>query len=130
MLTDGEVDNTPQCVDYARFSYFFYPVSFCLLSSFLSFSLTIFKFKYIFIKCFCFCFCFFCSGKVRQIFLLTDGEVDNTPQCVDYVRQSANTTRVFTFGIGNQVKTNKKILKKKRVRESKEIKKQKKKKIF
>ena len=28
------------------------------------------------------------------------GEVDNTQQCIDAVRDHAETTRVFTFGIG------------------------------
>jgi len=37
----------------------------------------------------------------RQLFLLTDGEVPNIAECVDVVRRHSNTTRVFTFGIGN-----------------------------
>ena len=64
------------------------------------------------------------EGIPRQVFLLTDGnhflrnfskffvnflriflhfqlgEVDNTTACVDEVRAHADTTRVFTFGIG------------------------------
>jgi uncharacterized protein with von Willebrand factor type A (vWA) domain len=36
----------------------------------------------------------------RQLFILTDGEVDNTQDCLDTVRKEAHTTRVFTFGIG------------------------------
>lgn len=40
------------------------------------------------------------KGYPRQIFILTDGAVDNTDQVVAYVRKHANTTRVFTFGIG------------------------------
>lgn len=42
------------------------------------------------------------EGYPRQLFILTDGEVDNTQQCVDSVRSNAHTTRVFTFGIGNE----------------------------
>ena len=40
------------------------------------------------------------EGIPRQLFVLTDGEVDNTQACLDEVRLHANTTRVFTFGIG------------------------------
>eukprot|EP01119_Soliformovum_irregulare_P016300 TRINITY_DN4699_c0_g1_i2.p1 TRINITY_DN4699_c0_g1~~TRINITY_DN4699_c0_g1_i2.p1 ORF type:complete len:850 (+),score=284.73 TRINITY_DN4699_c0_g1_i2:75-2624(+) len=40
------------------------------------------------------------EGIPRQIFLLTDGEVRNTQECIDIVRKHANTTRVFTFGVG------------------------------
>lgn len=40
------------------------------------------------------------EGIPRQLFVLTDGEVDNTPQCIEAVRKNAHTTRVFTFGIG------------------------------
>jgi len=42
------------------------------------------------------------EGYPRQLFILTDGEVNNTQQCIDFVRKHANTTRVFTFGIGNE----------------------------
>lgn len=35
-----------------------------------------------------------------QIFLLTDGEVRNTQECIDTVRKHAGDTRLFTFGIG------------------------------
>ena len=42
------------------------------------------------------------EGYPRQLFILTDGEVDNTQQCIDCVRNNAHTTRVFTFGIGNE----------------------------
>jgi len=31
---------------------------------------------------------------------LPDGEVDNTDECIKAVRLNAQTTRVFTFGIG------------------------------
>jgi hypothetical protein len=41
------------------------------------------------------------EGIPRQIFLLTDGEVQNTEECIQTVRKQANTTRVFTFGIGS-----------------------------
>jgi uncharacterized protein with von Willebrand factor type A (vWA) domain len=42
------------------------------------------------------------EGYPRQLFILTDGEVDNTKACVDFVRKHADTTRVFTFGVGNE----------------------------
>jgi uncharacterized protein YegL len=41
------------------------------------------------------------EGYPRQLFILTDGEVDNTNACVAFVRKHADTTRVFTFGVGN-----------------------------
>ena len=40
------------------------------------------------------------EGYPRQLFILTDGEVNNTTECVNYVRMHADTTRVFTFGVG------------------------------
>eukprot|EP01087_Luapelamoeba_hula_P007563 TRINITY_DN1849_c0_g1_i1.p1 TRINITY_DN1849_c0_g1~~TRINITY_DN1849_c0_g1_i1.p1 ORF type:complete len:911 (+),score=210.03 TRINITY_DN1849_c0_g1_i1:64-2733(+) len=40
------------------------------------------------------------DGYPRQLFVLTDGEVNNTTECINFVRQNAHTTRVFTFGIG------------------------------
>eukprot|EP01090_Pellita_catalonica_P012425 TRINITY_DN2697_c0_g1_i1.p1 TRINITY_DN2697_c0_g1~~TRINITY_DN2697_c0_g1_i1.p1 ORF type:complete len:872 (-),score=214.61 TRINITY_DN2697_c0_g1_i1:89-2704(-) len=40
------------------------------------------------------------DGYPRQLFILTDGEVSNTQECVDYVKQHSDTTRVFTFGVG------------------------------
>lgn len=40
------------------------------------------------------------EGIPRQLFVLTDGEVDNTEECIATVRRNAHTTRVFTFGIG------------------------------
>jgi hypothetical protein len=40
------------------------------------------------------------EGVPRQLFILTDGEVNNTQECLDTVRKEAQTTRVFTFGIG------------------------------
>ena len=42
-------------------------------------------------------------GMARQIFLLTDGQVNNRDQCVSITRASAHTTRVFCFGIGDGV---------------------------
>ena len=36
----------------------------------------------------------------RQVFLLTDGEVHNTDQCVRLVRENNSDNRVFTLGIG------------------------------
>ena len=44
-------------------------------------------------------------GIPRQIFLLTDGEVNNTQECIAAVRKNANSTRVFTFGIGGEAST-------------------------
>ena len=41
----------------------------------------------------------------RQLLILTDGIVDEAEDnVVDLVRQHSNTTRVFTFGIGNDVR--------------------------
>jgi hypothetical protein len=42
------------------------------------------------------------EGIPRQVFLMTDGEVQNTKECIDCVRKNAETTRVFTFGIGDE----------------------------
>ncbi|KAL6040638.1 von Willebrand factor A domain-containing protein 5A [Balamuthia mandrillaris] len=42
------------------------------------------------------------DGYPRQLFILTDGEVSNTSECIEFVRKHADTTRVFTFGIGNE----------------------------
>ncbi len=39
-------------------------------------------------------------GRPRQVFVLTDGQVTNTDAVVKLVRRHADTTRVFTFGIG------------------------------
>ena len=39
------------------------------------------------------------SGQ-RQVFLLTDGEVHNTDQCVRLARENSGDNRVFTLGIG------------------------------
>eukprot|EP01112_Ceratiomyxa_fruticulosa_P009185 TRINITY_DN2395_c0_g1_i2.p1 TRINITY_DN2395_c0_g1~~TRINITY_DN2395_c0_g1_i2.p1 ORF type:complete len:918 (+),score=260.17 TRINITY_DN2395_c0_g1_i2:845-3598(+) len=42
-------------------------------------------------------------GIPRQLFVLTDGQVSNTSACISFVKDYALTTRVFTFGIGNDV---------------------------
>eukprot|EP00026_Physarum_polycephalum_P002936 Phypoly_transcript_02945.p1 GENE.Phypoly_transcript_02945~~Phypoly_transcript_02945.p1 ORF type:complete len:789 (+),score=142.25 Phypoly_transcript_02945:155-2521(+) len=39
------------------------------------------------------------KGIPRQIFLLTDGEVDNPSACIELVKEHAKSTRIFTFGI-------------------------------
>ena len=39
----------------------------------------------------------------RQLFILTDGEIENTKQVIDYVKANAKTTRVFTLGLGEGV---------------------------
>jgi Ca-activated chloride channel family protein len=36
----------------------------------------------------------------RQVFVMTDGQVTNTDDVIKLVRRHADTTRVFTFGIG------------------------------
>lgn len=40
------------------------------------------------------------SGRPRQLFVLTDGEVSNTEAVIALVRKHSASTRVFTFGIG------------------------------
>lgn len=45
------------------------------------------------------------DGYPRQLFILTDGQVANTIECVEFVRKHADTTRVFTFGIGSEAST-------------------------
>ena len=40
------------------------------------------------------------SGRPRQLFVLTDGQVSNTAAVLELVRKHSGTTRVFTFGIG------------------------------
>lgn len=42
-------------------------------------------------------------GCSRQLFLLTDGEVSNTEQVIALCRDHVDTTRIFTFGIGENV---------------------------
>ena len=39
-------------------------------------------------------------GKVRQIVLLTDGQVTNEPACIDLARRNRLRNRIFSFGIG------------------------------
>ncbi|KAJ5074677.1 von willebrand factor a domain-containing protein 5a [Anaeramoeba ignava] len=41
------------------------------------------------------------KGFSRQVFLLTDGEVWDTQNCLDIVKRNRGSTRVFTFGIGH-----------------------------
>eukprot|EP00005_Dracoamoeba_jomungandri_P004866 CAMPEP_0174252268 /NCGR_PEP_ID=MMETSP0439-20130205/1812_1 /TAXON_ID=0 /ORGANISM="Stereomyxa ramosa, Strain Chinc5" /LENGTH=865 /DNA_ID=CAMNT_0015332783 /DNA_START=43 /DNA_END=2640 /DNA_ORIENTATION=- len=41
------------------------------------------------------------DGYPRQLFVLTDGEVSNTAACIDFIKHKSDTTRVFTFGVGN-----------------------------
>ncbi|GAM24128.1 hypothetical protein SAMD00019534_073030 [Acytostelium subglobosum LB1] len=43
------------------------------------------------------------SQYPRQVFILTDGEVSQRDELVDYVAKEANTTRIFTLGIGGGV---------------------------
>jgi hypothetical protein len=45
-----------------------------------------------------------CPG-LRQIFLLTDGAVDNTKSVVKLIRDNCTDTKVNTFGIGTGVST-------------------------
>jgi len=40
------------------------------------------------------------AGTVRQIVLLTDGQVTNEPACIDLARRNRARNRVFPFGIG------------------------------
>ena len=42
-------------------------------------------------------------GGVRQIFLLTDGEVSNVDAVTNLCREMANYTRIFSFGLGHSV---------------------------
>ncbi|XP_029210389.2 von Willebrand factor A domain-containing protein 5A-like [Acropora millepora] len=43
------------------------------------------------------------KGHPRQVFLLSDGMVDNTKKVIQLVRNQSGTTRCFTFGIGSGV---------------------------
>jgi uncharacterized protein YegL len=43
------------------------------------------------------------EGYPRQVFLLTDGQVSNTQQVIDLTKQNADSTRIFTFGLGSSV---------------------------
>ncbi|CAF1043172.1 unnamed protein product [Adineta ricciae] len=40
------------------------------------------------------------SGKSRQVFILTDGEIANTDQVIELCRSMASNTRIFSFGLG------------------------------
>jgi Ca-activated chloride channel family protein len=40
------------------------------------------------------------TGKVRQVILLTDGQVSNEPACIQLARKHRGRNRLFTFGIG------------------------------
>lgn len=42
-------------------------------------------------------------GGVRQIFLLTDGEVSNVDEVTNLCREMATYTRIFSFGLGHSV---------------------------
>lgn len=42
-------------------------------------------------------------GYPRQVFVLTDGDVLDKENCISLVKQNAHTTRLFAFGIGNDV---------------------------
>ena len=42
-------------------------------------------------------------GYPRQVFILTDGEVLDKESCIALVKRNAHTTRLFAFGIGNDV---------------------------
>ncbi|OWF43481.1 von Willebrand factor A domain-containing protein 5A-like [Mizuhopecten yessoensis] len=44
-------------------------------------------------------------GHPRQVILLTDGEVWNVTDCLNLVRRNAQTTRMFSVGIGEGVST-------------------------
>lgn len=41
------------------------------------------------------------TGYLRQVFVLTDGEVSNTEEVIGLTKAHAHETRVFTLGIGN-----------------------------
>jgi len=43
------------------------------------------------------------DGCMRQIFLLTDGEVSNVDQVTNLCREMAAYTRIFSFGLGHSV---------------------------
>ena len=42
-------------------------------------------------------------GGVRQVFLLTDGEVSNVTEVINLCRDMAAFTRIFSFGLGHSV---------------------------
>jgi Ca-activated chloride channel family protein len=41
------------------------------------------------------------AGSVRQVILLTDGQVSNEPEVVELARKNRKTNRIFSFGIGS-----------------------------
>ena len=43
------------------------------------------------------------EGYSRNIFILTDGQVENTEQVCKLIRENNNTSRVFSLGVGDQV---------------------------
>ena len=43
------------------------------------------------------------TAPVRFCCFMTDGKVGNEMAIIDAVKQNADTTRVFSFGIGNSV---------------------------
>lgn len=43
------------------------------------------------------------SSCLRQIFLLTDGEISNVTQVINLCREMATYTRIFSFGLGHSV---------------------------
>jgi hypothetical protein len=43
------------------------------------------------------------ASGVRQIFLLTDGEVSNVTEVTNVCREMATYTRIFSFGLGHSV---------------------------
>ena len=40
------------------------------------------------------------EGRSRQVFLLTDGQVGNTTDCIELTKKYSENCRVFTFGMG------------------------------
>ncbi|CAF2801035.1 unnamed protein product [Rotaria sp. Silwood2] len=44
-------------------------------------------------------------GCVRQVFLLTDGEVSNVDQVINLCHEMASSTRIFSFGLGHSAST-------------------------
>ncbi|CAF4959107.1 unnamed protein product, partial [Rotaria sp. Silwood1] len=40
------------------------------------------------------------SGRSRQVFILTDGEIQNTDEVIELCRLMSSTTRIFSFGLG------------------------------
>eukprot|EP01107_Rhizomastix_libera_P018469 TRINITY_DN95_c0_g1_i1.p1 TRINITY_DN95_c0_g1~~TRINITY_DN95_c0_g1_i1.p1 ORF type:complete len:981 (+),score=353.03 TRINITY_DN95_c0_g1_i1:45-2987(+) len=45
-------------------------------------------------------------GIPRQVFIMTDGQVDNNAACISRTQEAARSVRVFTFGIGGDVDRN------------------------